>query len=134
MDRISTEQRSLLMSRIRGKDTGPELAVRSLLHGMGFRFRLHRKDLPGTPDIVFVGRRKVIYVHGCFWHGHRCRRGNLPSSNAEFWSKKIADNKARDRRHYRMLGMMGWKSLVVWECDLERRAGLIRKLADFLRS
>ena len=110
-------QRSFNMSRIRAKDTRPELVVRSLVHQMGYRFRLHRKDLPGKPDLVLPGHRKVIFVHGCFWHMHRCRYGRVtPKTNAEFWQQKRMGNVERDRRNVRELRRAGWSVLVVWEC------------------
>jgi DNA mismatch endonuclease (patch repair protein) len=119
-DRLTPEARSALMSRIRGKDTKPELAVRRMLHAMGYRFRLHRKDLPGRPDIVFPGRRKVIFVHGCFWHGHEgCRLAARPSTRADFWAAKIDGNRARDARNLASLRDAGWEAHVLWECGIE---------------
>src|ERR1700733_11715195 len=103
VDQLTIEQRSALMSRIRGKDTKPELLVRRMLHAMGFRFRLHRKDLPGKPDVVLVGAKKAIFVHGCYWHGHRCASGQLPKSRVDFWSAKIGGNRLRDARNVRAL-------------------------------
>lgn len=125
-DRLTPEARSALMSRIRGKDTKPELAVRRMLHAMGYRFRLHRKDLPGRPDIVFPGRRKVIFVHGCFWHGHEgCRHAARPSTRADFWAAKIAGNRARDGRNLVSLRDAGWGPLVLWECEIEGDAAAL---------
>jgi DNA mismatch endonuclease (patch repair protein) len=128
------EQRSFNMSRIRSRDTRPELIVRSLVHQMGYRFRLHRRDLPGTPDLVLPSHRKVIFVHGCFWHLHRCRYGQVfPRKNAEFWSAKRMANVERDRRNVRQLRRLGWRVLVVWECwtrDIEGK--LIPRLSRFL--
>lgn len=110
-------QRSYNMSRIRSKDTKPEMIVRSLVHQMGFRFRLHRKDLPGKPDLVLPRHHKVIFVHGCFWHMHRCRYGKVtPKTNAQFWQDKREGNVARDRRHRRQLRSDGWDVLTIWEC------------------
>ena len=117
MDRISHDRRSALMSRIRSKDTKPELVVRRLLHGLGYRYLLHDRRLPGTPDLVFPSRKKVVMVHGCFWHGHSCPRGFRPSSNVAFWAKKIDGNKRRDQKHLCSLQALGWDVLVVWECD-----------------
>ena len=117
-DRLSVEQRSWLMARIRSKDTRPELIVRSVLHRLGFRFRLHRRDLPGTPDIVLPGRGAVVFVHGCFWHGHCCRVGKMPKSRVAYWSAKIEANRARDARVLRKLRRLGWKVVVVRECEL----------------
>ncbi len=113
----SPEGRSFNMSRIRSRDTKPELIVRSLVHQLGFRFRLHRKDLPGKPDLVLPAHRKIIFVHGCFWHMHRCRYGKVvPKTNAEFWQTKRRGNVLRDRANQRMLRKLDWEVLVVWEC------------------
>jgi DNA mismatch endonuclease (patch repair protein) len=132
MDIFTREQRSRLMSRIRGRDTGPELLIRSMLHRLGYRFRLHRKDLTGTPDIVFPSRRSVVFVNGCFWHGHRCPRGRLPSSNVVFWEQKIGKNKRRDHRACKQLREEGWKVLTVWGCQTKNQDRLLKKLVRFL--
>ena len=127
VDVLTKKQRQYCMSRIRGKDTKPEMVVRRLVHAMGYRFRLHRRDLPACPDLVFVGRQKVIFVHGCFWHRHRCRYGKpMPSTRREFWQKKLEGNRARDSRNRRALRRLGWGVLVVWEC--QTRPGKIEKL------
>lgn len=118
-DKLTPAQRSALMSRIRSKDTKPEMIVRRLLHRMGYRYVLHDKRLPGTPDLVFPARRKVIFVHGCFWHGHTCGRGFKPVTNAEFWRAKIKRNQERDREARRELRRLGWESLTVFECTLK---------------
>lgn len=119
------------MSRIRGRDTKPEVAVRSVLHELGFRFRLHRKDLPGRPDIVLARHRAVMFVHGCFWHRHaRCRFAYSPKSNIAFWSQKFRSNVIRDRRDRRRLRKLGWRVVVIWECEVVDRVAL----ADRLRS
>lgn len=129
MDRITPEARSALMGRVRGADTGPEIAVRRLVHGLGLRFRLHRSDLPGRPDLVFPGRRTVLFVHGCFWHRHaNCRRATMPASNKRYWSAKFQRNQERDRDTARALRRLGWRVVVVWECELRNRAKLERKL------
>lgn len=121
------------MSRIRGKDTRPEIAVRSLLHRMGLRFRLHRRDLPGSPDIVLPGRGPVVFVHGCFWHRHRgCKGTTVPKTRVEFWEAKFARNVERDARNRRDLRRLGWRSLVVWECELKDMAKLERRLVRLL--
>lgn len=120
MDILTTEARSAMMSRIRSKDTAPELTVRRILFALGYRYRLHAKSLPGKPDLVFPARSKVIFVHGCFWHGHACLGGKLPSTRRGFWAAKIADNKRRDRRNRAALRRLGWESLVVWECAIRR--------------
>ena len=130
----SPEQRSFNMSRIRSRDTKPEMIVRSLVHQMGFRFRLHKKGLPGTPDLVLTAHRKVIFVHGCFWHMHRCRYGKVtPATNAEFWQNKRGGNVTRDQRNRRQLKAAGWSVLVIWECwtrDIEGQ--LLPRLQRFL--
>lgn len=117
------------MQRVKGKDTKPEKIVRSLLHSLGYRFRLHRKDLPGTPDIVFPSRRLALFVHGCFWHGHLCRIGQLPKSRLDYWQPKIEANSDRDRRKQAALTAAGWRVAVVWQCELTNRDAL----ADWLR-
>lgn len=118
-DTLSREQRSSIMSRIRSKDTGPELAVRTLVHRMGYRFRIHRRDLPGSPDLVFPSRRKVIFVHGCFWHRHRkCVLSRIPKSRVDFWTAKLNANAERDIANIQTLGRADWKVLVVWECQI----------------
>lgn len=116
MDRISPARRSLNMSRIRSKDTGPEMVVRRMVHAMGYRYALHSAALPGRPDLVFASRKKVIFVHGCFWHGHECPRGFKPKSNTTMWVTKIAGNRARDQRVLVALRRRGWRCLIVWEC------------------
>lgn len=127
------EARSRVMRAVRGRDTGPEMAVRRLLHGMGYRFRLHRADLPGTPDLVFPARRTVVFVHGCFWHGHDCPRGaRAPRRNADYWAAKVARNRARDLRTAAALDAAGWRSLEIWECALRDRAALAAALVAFL--
>lgn len=127
--------RSEVMARIKGKDTGPEKAVRSFLHALGYRFRLHRKDLPGSPDIVLPGRKAVIFVHGCFWHGHGCKRGSrAPKTNADYWTRKLAGNVARDAKRQAELVVLGWRVLVVWECEMKEAEALMDKLRAFLDS
>ena len=124
--------RSENMRRIRSKGMIPELAVRSMVHRMGFRFRLHRKDLPGKPDMVFVSRRKVILVHGCFWHAHGCSIAHTPRSNAAYWGPKLRRNQARDARNIEALRVAGWKSLVIWECEIRSGRTLKKRLKVFL--
>lgn len=134
MDVHTPEQRSRNMAAIRGKDTGPERTVRSLVHGLGFRFRLHAKDLPGTPDMVFRSARKVIFVHGCFWHRHDCPLGSVQCrSNAEFWQRKFESNVRRDRRNLDELRALGWDALIVWECWLKNPAATRRRVMAFLQ-
>ena len=132
-DVFSKEKRSWIMSRVKGRDTKPEILVRSLVHLMGFRFRIHRRDLPGNPDIVLPRYGKVIFVHGCFWHGHkRCPRSKRPSTNKGFWNKKLDENIERDKRFRRKLRRMGWKVLVVWQCEIRKPEKLLGKLERFL--
>ena len=123
------------MGRVKGRDTRPEMVVRRLLHSLGYRYRLHRKDLPGKPDIVFGKRRKVIFIHGCFWHRHpdpACRLARLPKSRLEFWIPKLAANAERDERHQTALRQLGWQVLVVWECELRHSEQLENTLRRFL--
>jgi DNA mismatch endonuclease, patch repair protein len=130
----SVEDRSRIMRAVKSRDTGPELAVRRLLHAMGYRFRLHRSDLPGKPDIVLPGRQKVIFVHGCFWHGHSCARGaREPLNNASYWRAKIERNRTRDSACLLQLRAIGWKTLVIWECQLKGEARIKTRLRRFLR-
>jgi len=132
MNNLTPAQRSETMRRVQGKDTGPELTVRRMVYGMGFRYRLHVKALPGKPDLVFPARAKVIFVHGCFWHGHDCRAGlNRPSSNRRYWTPKLERNRRRDRVNRARLRRLGWRVLVVWECQLKSRT-LRDRLANFL--
>lgn len=135
-DKLSKERRAENMRRIRSRHTAPEIAVRRLLRTMGglTGYRLHRKDLPGAPDIAFVGRRKAIFVHGCFWHGHSCKEGvREPKSNVEYWLPKIRRNKERDAAHIRELASLGWNSLTIWECELKHERNTINRLRCFLR-
>lgn len=127
MDRLTPDRRSRLMSRIRSKDTKPEVEVRSTLHRMGYRYVLHKRGLPGTPDLVFPARRKVLFVHGCYWHGHTCKYGKAQSkSNVEFWHKKMDANRRRDRRNARKLRAAGWSVATVWECQVKQGKWLDR--------
>ena len=132
MDTRTSEKRSEIMSVVRTKNTGPELLVRKLLSAQGYRYRLHRNDMPGRPDIVFPGRCKIVLVHGCFWHGHRCTKGQLPKSRLNYWKPKIAANKKRDARNLVELRRSGWTTLVVWQCELKNGKTLMRKLKAFL--
>lgn len=121
------------MARIKGKNTRPEKRVRSLLHAMGYRFRLHRKDLPGTPDIVLPKYGAVVFVHGCFWHQHPgCKRASIPTSNEEFWQKKLAANKRRDARVEKELNDRGWKVIIIWECELKNPDSLCERIGRCL--
>ena len=120
------------MKRIKSKNTTTEIAVRSLLHRMGYRFRLHRKDLPGTPDIVFPGRQVVVFVHGCFWNGHGCGIGQLPKSRLEYWEPKINANRQRDAGKEKQLRLLGWSVVVVWQCELRDVERLSKRLEKLL--
>ncbi|HEY8566603.1 MAG TPA: very short patch repair endonuclease [Beijerinckiaceae bacterium] len=125
--------RSEVMRRVRAKNTRPELIVRSVAHKLGYRFRLHRDDLPGKPDLVFPRRRAVVFVNGCFWHGHDCKRGTrIPATNTEYWTAKIARNKARDAASRKALQDAGWAVIELWECQLRDKASLIERLKTFL--
>jgi DNA mismatch endonuclease (patch repair protein) len=135
VDTLSPEERSERMSRVRGKDTGPEWAVRQLVHSMGYRYRLHARDLPGRPDLVFRKRRKVIFIHGCFWHRHPaagCALARLPKSRLDFWLPKLEGNRERDERNRRALVKAGWKVLTIWECELNNAKRLRAAIRRFL--
>ena len=132
MDRWTPKTRSALMRKVRVKDTAPEMIVRRVLHRLGYRFRLHRKDLPGTPDIVLPSRRKIVLVNGCFWHGHSCRKGALPKSRVDSWAAKITANRLRDRRTVLELERQGWHVLTIWECEAGDSAYLEARLLAFL--
>lgn len=121
MDIWPKEKRSEVMKKIKGKDTKPEKTLRSALFSKGYRFRIHRKDLPGNPDIVLSKYKTAIFVHGCFWHYHEgCREGRIPSTNTEFWNNKLSKNIVRDKRNIKSLEESGWKVIVIWECEIEK--------------
>ncbi|MEI7714193.1 MAG: DNA mismatch endonuclease Vsr [Rhodospirillales bacterium] len=132
-DNRTPESRSALMARIGGKNTAPEMIVRRLLHGLGYRFRLHRKDLPGTPDIVLPGRRTTIFVHGCFWHAHGCKIGQAPKSRLEYWLPKLQENQRRDAVKQASLEALGWRVLTIWQCET-RDPPAVAALLDSLLS
>lgn len=132
VDTRTPEQRSRIMRSVGTQNTGPELTVRKLLHSMGYRFRLHVRHLPGTPDIVFQRRKMAIFVHGCYWHGHGCRKGAPPKSSLEYWGPKIQANKERDARNVSALKEAGWQTLVLWQCELGDTTALAARLMDFL--
>lgn len=133
MDIVSPAKRSRMMAGIKGKNTKPEMAVRRLVHGMGFRFRLHRKDLPGSPDLVFPRLKRVIFVHGCFWHRHQgCRFAYTPKSNSQFWLAKLDANVRRDAVVLQALAALGWEVLIVWECEVANFPALTEKVNLFL--
>lgn len=132
--RETAEERSRIMRAVKGSDTAPEMLVRRLAHRMGYRFRLHRKDLPGKPDLVFPRLHKVVFVNGCFWHGHNCARGaRAPKANAEYWRAKINRNSLRDAANIAALKAKGWRAAVLWECELKELATVKKRLAAFLR-
>lgn len=134
-DTLTPSERSQRMKLVRGKNTAPEMLVRRLVHSMGFRYRLHGRDLPGRPDLVFAGLGKLIFVHGCFWHRHqssRCCLARLPKSRLDFWLPKLESNRIRDDKNERALRKLGWKILVVWECQLSDKEQLKNKLRRFL--
>ena len=133
MDVHSQQQRSFNMSKIRDKNTKPEMIVRSIVHRMGFRFSLHNKKLPGKPDIVLSRHKKIIFVHGCFWHIHNCKYGKVkPATNADFWTNKRQGNAARDKENIRKLKQLGWRVLVIWECQIRKSEKAVNSIKRFL--
>lgn len=135
MDTLTSSQRSARMAKVRGKDSKPEMLVRRIVHAMGFRYRLHDRRLPGAPDLVFPRLRKVIFVHGCFWHRHEdihCKLARWPKSRLDFWGPKLQGNRERDLRHQMELEKLGWRILVVWECQMRNREQLKNELRTFL--
>jgi DNA mismatch endonuclease (patch repair protein) len=135
MDTASPEKRSWIMRQVKGRDTSPEKIVRSLLHRRGYRFRLQRDDLPGKPDIVLPRFKTVVFVNGCFWHRHSgCKRATTPATNVDYWQTKFARNVARDARNQAELEKMGWRVVIVWECELKDKTTLEKRLDDYLKS
>lgn len=132
-DRITKAQRSRNMARVKNKNTAPELIVRKTLHRLGFRFRLYRSDLPGNPDIVLPRHHKIVFVHGCFWHGHTCPRGKRPSTRQDFWNRKLDGNQKRDKANQDKLKELGWEILIVWECQVKNVDNLEKQLLDFMK-
>ncbi|MCC2972666.1 very short patch repair endonuclease [Massilia sp. IC2-476] len=134
MDKLTPARRSWLMGRVKSKNTSVEMAVRRLVFSMGFRYRLHVKALPGTPDLVFAGRKKVVFVNGCFWHGHEgCKYARLPKDKTDFWEAKVARNRERDAKNNSLLESAGWKVHTVWQCELKNLEKLTEELNEFLR-
>ena len=132
-DLFTPSQRSAVMRRVKARDTGPERVVRRLIWSLGGRYRLHRKDLPGKPDIVMAGRRLAVFVHGCFWHGHDCARGaRIPKANRDYWVAKVARNRTRDAAALAALAAAGWRVEVVWECEIRDRAGLAERVRGWV--
>lgn len=135
MDVFDKEKRSWIMSRVKNRDTKPEIIVRSIVHRLGYRFRKNNSNLPGCPDIVLTRHRKVIFVHGCFWHGHKkCKRASRPTTNETFWDKKLDMNIVRDKLNSKTLKSLGWKMLTIWECQIKDRNQLLSKLEKFLNT
>jgi DNA mismatch endonuclease, patch repair protein len=134
MDTVTSDVRSAMMAAVPRINSMPEITVRAAIHAMGYRFRLHSRDLPGRPDIVLPRHRKVVFVHGCFWHRHGCRKTTTPSTNNDFWTQKFASNRERDKRVVKKLRFLGWKSLVIWECQLDKPDRMLRRLRSFLES
>ena len=132
VDTLTTEQRSALMARIKGTDTGPEMFVRRALHARGYRYRVHGRGLPGKPDLVFAKRRAAVFVHGCFWHRHGCKKTTTPKSRQDYWQDKFAKNVARDRRNLEQLADEGWRVYVVWECEIDGDEEIVEHLIAFL--
>lgn len=135
-DIFDKEKRSEIMSKISRKNTSPELIIRKALFAEGYRYRLHRKDLPGNPDIVFPSKKKVIFINGCFWHRHNCKRAALPTTNIDFWEKKLSGNKERDNRNLEKLKKMGWESLVIWQCQIKKNKikDQVKHISKFLEN
>ncbi|MEZ4709795.1 MAG: very short patch repair endonuclease [Caldilineaceae bacterium] len=134
-DNLTPSQRKRTMKSVHSKDTKPEMKVRRLIHNMGFRYRLHRSDLPGKPDLVFPSKHKVIFIHGCFWHGHNCKRGQrMPVTNQEYWLAKLNRNKERDKNNQEKLRKLGWDVLILWECQLKDIPELKQSVIDYLSS
>jgi DNA mismatch endonuclease, patch repair protein len=134
MDHVSLEVRSKIMSSVHSRDTSAEMRVRKLVHGMGYRYALNKKYLPGKPDLVFVCRKKIIFVHGCFWHGHKCKHGHLPKTNLHYWGQKILTNKIRDNRIISSLRKSGWSVMVIWQCQIKDIPKLSLRIRTFLES
>lgn len=135
MDTVSAVRRSEIMSRVRATDSSAEIAVRRLAHGLGYRYRLHQRDLPGCPDLVFSSRRKLIFVHGCFWHRHKgCSLTRMPKSNEQFWRSKLEGNAQRDKRNERFLRNAGWGVMTIWECQISNRDRLVTRIGRFLNA
>src|ERR1700691_760196 len=132
MDKLSAERRSANMRQIHSQNTAPELLLRRMLHKLGYRFRLHRRDLPGKPDLVFPARSKVMFVHGCFWHSHACKTGLIPNTTRSFWLPKLRRNKTRDGTNMKALAKLGWDALVIWQCELKNSATVRLRVKRFL--
>ena len=134
MDTRTPEQRRRIMQSVKTKNTGPEMTVRRMLHSNGYRYRLHRKDLSGCPDIVLPSRNKAIFVHGCFWHGHGCPKGKLPKSKLNYWLPKIEQNQVRDARNIAELRDIGWQVLVIWQCEIADSQARWQQLQEYVEN
>jgi len=134
VDHVDPKRRSKIMASVGTKDTKPEMIVRRHLHRLGYRYRLHRRDLPGSPDLVFPALKKVVFVNGCYWHGHECRWGKLPKSNATYWQDKIRTNRERDARNVADLRSLGWDVYTVWQCELRERDAALDRIVEYLGS
>jgi DNA mismatch endonuclease (patch repair protein) len=133
VDSLTPEERSEIMARVRSKNSRPEVFVRRLVYALGYRYRLHQRDLPGSPDLVFRSRQKVIFVHGCFWHRHtKCALARMPKSRVDFWNEKLEGNRRRDERNKRALAREGWRVLIIWECQIRNASRLEAKIRRFL--
>ena len=135
-DIFSFQKRSDIMSKIGGKNTKPEILVRKFLFSKGFRYRINVKTLPGKPDIVLPKYKTVIFINGCFWHGHNCKKGKLPSSNTDFWKKKISNNKSRDDKNFDLLVKLGWKVIIIWQCEITKtgnRTKILNRLLEDIK-
>lgn len=133
MDTVTSARRSAIMRRVQSKNTSAEMSVRRIVYGMGYRYRLHRKDLPGKPDLVFASRKKILFVNGCFWHSHNaCNRARIPIANRDYWAKKIQRNVERDASQHAALSAAGWQIFVVWECELRDATALRARIREFL--
>lgn len=134
-DTLTRSQRKFCMSQNKGKDTSPEISVRRLVYSLGFRYRLHRRDLPGCPDMVFPGKKKVIFINGCYWHRHNCKKGrSMPQTRKNFWQSKFKKTILRDKRNLKKLRLLGYKIIVIWECQIRNSEKLSAKLIKFLKS
>ena len=135
-DKMTPEQRHICMSHVKSKNTKPEMIVRQFLFAHGFRYRIHVTNLPGKPDIVLRKYKTVIFVNGCFWHGHNCKKGKLPSSNTDFWKEKISNNKSRDAKNSDLLVKLGWKVIIIWQCEISKidnRTKILNKLLEDIK-
>lgn len=132
-DTVSPSKRSDIMRSVKNRNTSPEMLVRKNLYCLGYRYRLHYKKLPGTPDIVFIGKKKAIFINGCFWHWHGCKRSRIPKTNTEYWEKKLKRNRSRDAKIYKELINLGWQLLIIWECETVNQKELSERLINFLK-